>query len=133
SRLAWYITIFLGLQSFVFYALITWLPDILQLHGYSAEAVGWMLFLMQFALIPVTFVIPVVAEKMDNQVLLSGLTGTFFIVGIIGILSGHQFDIQIATMKLEMARGSAYSLCMMFFSVMTGNGYQVADMSGITL
>ena len=131
SRLAWYITIFMGLQSLVFYTLITWLPEILQLHGYSAGAAGWMLFLMQFALIPVTFVMPVIAEKMDNQVLLSGLTGMFFIVGIIGILSGNQFVIPIATMMLGMACGSAFSLCMMFFSLRTRDGYQAADMSGM--
>lgn len=131
SRLAWYITIFMGLQSLVFYTLITWLPEILQLHGYSASTAGWMLFLMQFALIPVTFVIPVVAEKMTDQKVLSGLTGVFFIAGIAGILTGNPFLIPIAIVMLGMASGSAFSLCMMFFSLRTHDGYQAADMSGM--
>src|SRR5699024_2065401 len=62
SSLAWQITIFMGLQSLMFYTLITWLPEILAIHGYSASEAGWLLFLMQLALIPITFVVPIVAE-----------------------------------------------------------------------
>lgn len=131
SPLAWYITLFMGLQSLIFYTLITWLPEILQLHGYSASAAGWMLFLMQFALIPITFIIPVVAEKMDNQKLLGGITGAFFIIGIAGILSGNQILIPISIIMIGMASGSAFSLNMMFFSLRTRDGYQAAEMSGM--
>lgn len=131
SPLAWYITLFMGLQSLIFYTLITWLPEILQLHGYSASAAGWMLFLMQFALIPITFIIPVVAEKMANQKLLGGITGAFFIIGIFGILSGNQFLIPVAIIMIGMASGSAFSLNMMFFSLRTRDGYQAAEMSGM--
>lgn len=131
SPLAWYITLFMGLQSLIFYTLITWLPEILQLHGYSASSAGWMLFLMQFALIPITFIIPVVAEKMANQKVLGGVTGAFFIIGIAGILSGNQFLIPVAIIMIGMASGSAFSLNMMFFSLRTRDGYQAAEMSGM--
>ena len=131
SPLAWCITIFMGLQSLIFYTLITWLPDILRIHGYSASAGGWMLFLMQFALIPITFIIPVVAEKMRNQKLLSGITGGLFIVGLSGLLLGNQVLIPIAIIMIGIASGSAFSLCMMFFSLRTQDGYQASEMSGM--
>lgn len=131
SPLAWAITLFMGLQSLIFYTLITWLPDILQLHGYTASSAGWMLFLMQFALIPITFIIPVVAERMKNQKVLSALTGSFFIIGISGVLLGNVALMPIAVMMIGMASGSAFSLCMMFFSLRTSDGYQAAEMSGM--
>jgi CP family cyanate transporter-like MFS transporter len=131
SPLAWYITLFMGLQSLIFYTLITWLPDILQLYGYRSNAAGWMLFLMQFALIPITFIIPVVAEKMRNQRILGGITAGFFIIGISGILLGNQSLIPIAVIMIGMASGSAFSLCMMFFSLRTSGGQQAAEMSGM--
>ena len=131
SRLAWCITIFMGLQSLIFYTLITWLPEILQLHGYSPSAAGWMLFLMQFALIPITFIIPVVAEKMQNQKVLGGITAMFFIIGIFGILLGNQSLMPVAVIMIGMASGSAFSLCMMFFSLRTSDGQQAAEMSGM--
>lgn len=131
SSLAWYITLFMGLQSLIFYTLITWLPDILQIHGYNPNEAGWMLFLMQFALIPITFIMPVIAERMRNQKLLGGITAGFFIVGIAGLLLGHQALIPIAVIMIGMASGSAFSLCMMFFSLRTSDGQQAAEMSGM--
>lgn len=131
SRLGWYITLFMGLQSLIFYTLITWLPEILQLHGYSAGAAGWMLFLMQFALIPITFIIPVVAERMKNQKFLGGFTAILFIVGIISVLLGYKALIPVAVIIIGMASGSAFSLSMMFFSLRTKDGQQAAEMSGM--
>lgn len=131
SKLAWYITIFMGLQSLMFYTLLTWLPDILNLHGYSPSAAGWMLFLMQFVLIPITFIIPIIAERMENQKLLGGTIGALFMIGITGILSGYSFFIPIAVIMIGIACGSAFSLCMMLFSLRTQNGEQAAQLSGM--
>ncbi|KRG13222.1 transporter [Virgibacillus soli] len=131
SPLAWHITVFMGLQSLIFYTLITWLPEILQIHGYSSNASGWMLFLMQFALIPITFVIPVTAEKMKDQRILSGITAIFFLAGIIGLFLGSKLLIPISVILIGMAAGSAFSLAMMFFSLRTSNGQEAAEMSGM--
>jgi CP family cyanate transporter-like MFS transporter len=40
---AWFVSGFMGLQSFGFYALLSWLPTILRSHGMSAAHAGWML------------------------------------------------------------------------------------------
>lgn len=131
SKLAWYITIFMGLQSLMFYTLVTWLPDILATHGYNPEAAGWMLFLMQAALIPVTFIIPIIAEKMKDQQLLGGLTASFFILGVFGVYLGNKAFIPIAIMMIGMACGSAFSICMMLFSLRTSTSIEAAKMSGM--
>lgn len=48
SALAWQVAAFMGLQSTVFYLLVTWLPQIeADLAGVSAETAGWLLFVMQ--------------------------------------------------------------------------------------
>src|SRR5699024_4038883 len=131
SPLAWNITLFMGLQSLIFYTLITWMPEILQSHGYSSSTAGWMLFLMQFALIPLTFIIPVVAEKMKNQKLLAGITAILFIAGIGGLLSSVQSLMIPSAILIGMGAGSAFSLSMMFFTLRTTNGQQASEMSGM--
>ncbi|MBO0995410.1 CynX/NimT family MFS transporter [Bacillus sp. SD088] len=131
SPLAWHITIFMGLQSLIFYTFITWLPEILQTHGYSSSASGWMLFLMQFALIPVTFIIPVVAEKMKDQKVISGITAFFFMAGIVGLFLGSKLLIPLSVILIGIAAGSAFSLAMMFFSLRTSSGQEAAEMSGM--
>ena len=41
--LAWCVSGFMGLQSFGFYAPVSWLPTILRDHGMSATHAGWLL------------------------------------------------------------------------------------------
>lgn len=131
SKLAWFITIYMGLQSLMYYTFITWLPDILTAKGFTIQTAGWMLFLMQLALIPITFIVPIIAEKMNDQRLLSVVTGSFFIASIFGIMSGNAVFVPIAAMMFGMACGSSFSLCMMFFNLRTINGEQAAEMSGM--
>src|SRR5699024_12154833 len=78
SPLAWSITLFMGLQSLIFYTTITWLPEILQEIGYSSSSAGWLFFFMQFSIISITFIISVVASKLKNQKLLGVLILIFF-------------------------------------------------------
>lgn len=131
SPLAWHITLFMGLQSLMFYTLITWLPAILEFQGFSSTAAGWMLFLMQFSLIPVTFIIPVIAEKMDSQKTLSVITAMLFMIGIGILLTGMNSLLFISAILIGVACGSAFSLSMMFFTLRTSDGQQAAEMSGM--
>src|SRR5690606_24350452 len=67
SSLAWNITIFMGLQSFIFYTTFAWMPEILKIQGMGASQAGWMLSLMQFAQLPMTFITPIIAGRVKNQ------------------------------------------------------------------
>lgn len=131
SPLAWSITLFMGLQSLIFYTLVTWLPEILQGMGYSMSGAGWMLFLMQIAILPFNFIIPILAERMKNQTLLSAATATLFILGISGVLLGKQSLMPVAVIMIGIGAGSAFSLSMMFFSLRTSNAVEASDMSGM--
>ncbi|WP_091661026.1 CynX/NimT family MFS transporter [Alteribacillus iranensis] len=130
SSLAWQITIFMGLQSLFFYTTITWLPDILQVHGYSSSEAGWVVFFMQVALIPVTFIMPVAAEKVKNQVGLSVGTAVLFLIGFLGLLQGGVWTPLYAAL-IGMGCGSGFSLAMMFFTLRSNDGYEAAQMSGM--
>lgn len=132
SPLAWSITVFMGMQSLMFYTMVAWLPEILQTSGYSSSASGWMLFLMQFVLIPTTFITPVIAERMTNQKALSAVTAALFFLGTIGLLLGGGLPIIVmSAILIGIGAGSAFSLSMMFFSLRTKDGKQAAEMSGM--
>src|SRR5699024_3933390 len=88
SSLAWKITVFMGAQSLIFYTLITWLPTILTANGYDIHLAGWGVFIFQFASIPFTFIIPVIADRMKNQVMLAFVCSGLILAGIIGLLAG---------------------------------------------
>lgn len=130
SRLAWKVTIFMGLQSLMFYTLMTWLPEIMHNRGYSEDAAGWMLSLMQFALIPFTFFIPIIADKMANQRILVIFTSLFYILGVSGLLL-TDFVPALWVIFIGIGTGSAFSLSMMFFTLRTKDGKQAAALSGM--
>lgn len=131
SPLAWSITLFMGLQSLIFYTLVTWLPEILQGMGYSMSGAGWMLFLMQIAILPFNFIIPILAERMKSQIPLSVAIASFFILGISGVLLGKESLLPLSVIMIGIAAGSAFSLSMMFFSLRTSNAVEASDMSGM--
>ena len=131
SGLAWKVTLYMGCQSFLFYTLITWLPDILRTIGYSSSAAGWMVFLMQFSVIPITFIIPIIAERLKNQIGLSIVTACLYASGILGLLIGHPTIVPVSAILIGIASGSAFSLSMMFFTLRTTDGKQAAALSGM--
>src|SRR5699024_6319253 len=131
SSLAWQVTHFMGCQSFVYYTNITWLPDILMTKGYDANVAGWIVFLLLFSFIPMTFIIPVVAERLPNQVSLSVLTGALLIIGYVGLFFGTSIVVPLAAMVLGIANGCSFGLAMMFFTLRTKDGSEAAELSGM--
>lgn len=131
SVTAWHVTLFMGLQSLMFYTILTWLPDILQASGYSESEAGWLLSLQLFALIPMTFIIPIIAGKMNNQKILGALTGVVFILGVVGLMSSEWYVILFAVILLGIGCGTGFSLSMMYFNLRTRNVMEAADLSGM--
>lgn len=131
SGLAWNITVFMGLQSLIFYTIVAWLPEILAERGVEAGAAGWLLSLMQFALIPFTFIIPIIAGRMKSQIPLVIATGALFVGGILGILMGASSLTLLWVIMIGIGGGTAFSLAMMFFSLRTKNPQEAAELSGM--
>src|SRR5699024_12138146 len=115
----------------MYYTVLTWLPDILQASGYSESVAGWLLSLQLFALIPMTFIIPIIAGKMDNQKLLGALTGIVFTLGILGLMSSNLYIILISVILLGIACWTGFSLSMMLFTLLTKKITEASDLSCI--
>ncbi|MFC3885686.1 CynX/NimT family MFS transporter [Bacillus songklensis] len=131
SGLAWKVTLFMGLQSTVFYAVITWLPAILHQQGISQSAAGWLLSLAQFASLPPTFIVPILAGRSSNQRGLVGFIVIFLLLGYIGLLSGITSLAPLYVILIGIAIGSAFGLATMFFVLRTHNAHQAAELSGM--
>ncbi|MFD6442352.1 CynX/NimT family MFS transporter [Peribacillus sp. NPDC060186] len=131
SGLAWQITLFMGLQSFIFYTVITWMPEILEQKGLNADEAGWMLSFMQLAVIPITFIVPILAGRLQSQRLLVVPPVIFLIVGIFGILYGSTLLIPVCMILIGVGVGTIFSLSMMFFSLRTQSTHEATELSGM--
>ncbi|MEK3722972.1 CynX/NimT family MFS transporter [Paenibacillus sp. FSL H8-0034] len=130
SSLAWQVTIYMGLQSMLFYVVISWLPDILKSQGLSSDSAGWVLSLMQIALLPLTFIVPILAGRMKNQIALTVATALCFFIGIGGLLSGNHL-VLLWSILIGIGAGCSFSLAMTFFGLRTANAHDAAELSGM--
>lgn len=131
SRLAWQVTLFMGLQSLLYYVLIAWFSVILVERGMSSSHAGWILSLMQLAQLPFTFFVPMWAGTMKDQRRLVLVTSILFIVGILGVWLGSSSWMAVWAICIGIAGGFAFGLVMMFFSLRTRNAQEASELSGM--
>lgn len=67
SPLAWQVTLFLGLNSLIYYVIIGWLPTILISHGYSEAQAGSLHGLLQLATAAPGLAIPLILPRFNDQ------------------------------------------------------------------
>lgn len=131
SPIAWKITLLMGGQSLIFYSLINWLPAYLTDQGISITLAGIYLSILQIAIIPLTFVIPIWAAKMHSQVGLIIATGLSFIVGVLVIMLFPKLAI-IGIILLGIASGLAFGLVNTLFSLKAEASTTAAKLSGMS-
>lgn len=132
SPLAWNVTLFMGLQSYCFFAFVSWLPEILQSRGFSSITSGWLLSYSQFVGLFSTFLVPIVAGKYPNQQKIVGTVGLAFILGVSGIILGKsKFILVIAVTFIGVSAAASISLALVFFGMRTQNEQQASELSGM--
>lgn len=131
SRIAWCVTIFMGLQSLLFYCIAAWLPKVAQSWGMSIVDSGWLLSYVQFAQLPMTFIGAIIASKMKNQKLLAIVVGLVLLLGIGGIILFQTQYILWCCILIGLGSGLAFSLCMILFVLRTKNAQQAAKLSAM--
>jgi CP family cyanate transporter-like MFS transporter len=65
--LTWQVTAFMGLQSLLYYAALSWLPTIFQDRGSSAVTAGNLLALMGVGNLATALIVPVLAHRAPGQ------------------------------------------------------------------
>ena len=131
SRLAWCITIFMGLQSLLFYCSVAWLPVVLQDWGMASEASGWVLSFVQFTQLPTVFIGPIIAGRMKNHMPLVWFIGGTLILSIALIIGWRTQFIIPAVILFGLGTGLAFSLVMMWFVLRTATTREAARISGM--
>lgn len=132
SPIAWYVSIFMGLQSILFYCVIAWLPSILQSNGLSSEAGGYMLSIYQITGVPASFVVSQIANKVKNQKILACTTSTIYLIGFLGLLSGAGTPLLYLFLTLMgIGSGASISLALAFMGLRASNAKEAANISGM--
>ncbi len=133
SALAWQVTLFMGLQSVVFYVSITWLPAILRDGGLAAAQAGWMVSIMQLVAIPAAFFAPVLAERGASQRMVIVCASTLSGVGILGLLlSAGGAGVILCVILLGLGQGACISLALTLFALRAPDPGRAAELSSMS-
>jgi len=132
SRTAWYISIFFGFQSFVFYCLIAWLPAVLLSKGMNENTAGWMLLFVQIIGLPSTFFAPIIASKLKKMGTAIVAIGLINLLGFGGlILFQHAGFLVASTALIGLSTGGSISIAYMIISSKAKDHQQAAELSGM--
>ena len=113
---AWQITLFFGLQSALFYTLLSWLPTIYRDHGTSPSAAGAVLAIMTAVGIFGNFAAPLVANRFDRPRLAVAGTGLLTLIGLFGVLvAPTQLALVWATL-LGIGTGGTFSVTLLLMA-----------------
>ena len=112
--LTWQVTAFMGLQSLLYYAALSWLPTIFQDRGDSAVTAGNLLALMGVGNLATSLLVPVLAHRRPSQrgLVVPSLIGTA--AGLAGVLWAPLGSAPFWVLVLGVSQGSCLGLAIFF-------------------
>jgi MFS transporter, CP family, cyanate transporter len=112
--LTWQVTAFMGLQSLLYYAALSWLPTIFQDRGDSAVTAGNLLALMGVGNLATSLLVPVLAHRRPSQrgLVVPSLIGTA--AGLAGSLWAPLGSAPFWVLVLGVSQGSCLGLAIFF-------------------
>ncbi|EBA6261718.1 CynX/NimT family MFS transporter [Salmonella enterica] len=130
SPLAWQVTLFLGLNSLIYYVIIGWLPTILISHGYSEAQAGSLHGLLQLATAAPGLAIPLILHRFNDQRWIAALVSLLCAVGAAGLwfVPGQAI---IWTLLFGFGSGATMILGLTFIGLRASSAHQAAALSGM--
>jgi CP family cyanate transporter-like MFS transporter len=130
SGLAWIITAYMGLQSFGFFVLVTWLPSIEHASGVDAATAGTHEFLLNIASLAGTLICSAVLHHVSDQRALTALTSVLFGASVLGLLVAPALT-ALWAIGAGLSCGASLVLALSFFGLRTRRHEQAAALAGM--
>lgn len=130
SWLAWQVSLYFGINAFIYYIVVAWLPSILQSFGFSVAEAGSLHAVLQLSTaVPGIFIGPVLIRLRDQKVLsvVFALLGTF---GLVGLLTKPSLATAWIVL-IGISTGAGVILGLAFISLRARNSNQAASLSGM--
>ncbi|HEY4281020.1 MAG TPA: MFS transporter [Conexibacter sp.] len=131
DRRAWAVTVFMGLQSLIYYAGAAWLPSILQDRGLSDGAAGGLLSIVLIVGIPFGLATAALSGRMRNQGVLAVVSCMLPVIGWLGLLLGPDALAVPATVVLGIGVSTAFPLALTLIVLRGRDARQTAALSSM--
>jgi len=130
SPLAWQVTMYLGINSFVFYVAVSWLPAILHDAGFTAERAGSLHGFLQLAsAAPALFLAPVLRRLKDQRAAAFCAAGASCLA-FAGLIAAPAWG-AVWIALLGLGTGAGIILGLAFVGLRASHAQQAAALSGM--
>ncbi|MEU1941789.1 CynX/NimT family MFS transporter [Streptomyces sp. NPDC059474] len=130
SRLAWQVTLFMGLQSLAFYTAVAWLPSILVDRGASSTTAGWMLFSYQVVSLAAGSLLPLLTRGRHDQRWTAAGASVLLAAGFTVLAAAPALSVLACTL-LGLGGGACLVLALTFQSQRAGSSGEAAALAGM--
>jgi len=130
SALAWQLTLFLGINSLIYYIVIGWLPSILTTLGFTEAQAGSLHGLLQLATAAPGLLVPLILHRLKDQRGIAALMALMCTVGALGLwlLPEHAM---LWTLVFGFGSGATMILGLTFIGLRARSAHQAAALSGM--
>jgi 1-deoxy-D-xylulose-5-phosphate synthase len=129
TALAWQVTAFMGLQSLLYYAVLSWLPTIFQDRGTSAVTAGNLLALMGVGNLIAAPLAPMLAQRTPGQRALVVPSMIAMAVGLAGSVWAPVGTAPLWVLVLGLSQGACLGLAIYFMMARSPDPGTAASMS----
>lgn len=130
SALAWQVTLFLGINSLVYYVIIGWLPAILRSLGYSEAQAGSLHGLLQLATAAPGLAIPLILHRLKDQRAIAIIVALMCAISACGLWFWPGQAV-VWTLIFGFGSGATMILGLTFIGLRANSAHQAAALSGM--
>ena len=132
SRLAWNVSLFMGVQSMAFYAGLSWIPTVLKEAGFSEGEAGSLQALGALVQLAPAFAVPVLAARSRDQIgVLLAIVG-FSLAGVVGLIVAPGAALAWIVV-FGIGQGGALGLGLILPVLRGGDAASVASLTAMSL
>lgn len=122
------ISVYMGLQSLIFFSVLTWFPLIISSRYELSFNLGLLITIMQFASMIPAYFVPLYAKR-ENIKTLASLLAFLFIPGLLlSFFGGNTSLLIIGTIICGLSLGSTFSLSMALTTIRGNNSQETAQL-----
>ncbi|WUH98066.1 MFS transporter [Spirillospora sp. NBC_00431] len=131
SRLAWQVTVFMGLQSLMAYVVLGWLPTLCQDRGMAGAPAGYVLALTAAVQAVGSLAVPVIARRARDQRPLVIGTVVLTMAGFAGATWAPIGTVWGWAFVLGMGQGLGFASALSFIGLRAHDAQVAAQLSGM--
>jgi len=129
--LAWQVTGFMGLQSALAYAVMSWLAPILRERGLDAETAGYVVSVAVMTQLVTCLAVPLVAVNCRNQVGIAVGASVLTLIALMSCMFAPTGGVWLWAVLLGIAQGGSFSLALTFIVLRSRDAHVAAQLSGM--